>query len=193
MTFVQASNTQAENALQKAQDELAHLFESIAEFWGFTRTQGRIFGLLYLSPMPLDHRTIRERLGISAGSTSMTLATLQDWGVVQRQERHYRAETDLWKLITNVIRRREQEKITDALVRLRRAMDCFQNLDAKEPYVKFAFERLRYLHDFFQLGHALLNALIRQSPVHFILQNLAHRASRRWAPFSSVSHADFHT
>ena len=46
----------------------------IAEFWGFTRTMGRAFGLLYLSPDPLTQAELQKRLGISAGSASMTLA-----------------------------------------------------------------------------------------------------------------------
>ena len=54
----------------RAQDELAEVFASIAEFWGFTRTQGRIFGLLLMSPEPLDQPAIRGRLEISAGSAS---------------------------------------------------------------------------------------------------------------------------
>ena len=48
----------------------------IAEFWGFTRTMGRAFGLLYLSPDPLTQAELQKRLGISAGSASMTLAAL---------------------------------------------------------------------------------------------------------------------
>jgi hypothetical protein len=46
--------------LLHVQDELAAVCASIAEFWGFTRTQGRIFGLLLMSPEPLDqHRDPR--------------------------------------------------------------------------------------------------------------------------------------
>ena len=64
------SDPEADRLLSEAQDELARTFEGIAEFWGFTRTQGRIFGLLFLSPEPMDHGSIRARLQISAGSTS---------------------------------------------------------------------------------------------------------------------------
>ena len=56
----------------------------IAQFWGFTRTMGRAFGLLYLSRDPLPQAEIQARLGISAGSASMTLAALGRWGVVHK-------------------------------------------------------------------------------------------------------------
>ena len=89
----------------------------IAEFWGFTRTMGRAFGLLYLSHEPLTQLEIQKRLGISAGSASMTLAGLIRWGVAhkvwvrgQRRE-HYRAETDFWKMIAGVLNERERREI----------------------------------------------------------------------------------
>src|SRR5690348_18245179 len=85
----------------------------IAEFWGFTRTMGRAFGLLYLSREPLAQSELQERLAISAGSASMTLAALGRWGVVhkvwvrgQRPE-HYQAETDLRKVISGVLNDRD--------------------------------------------------------------------------------------
>src|SRR5688572_29367706 len=101
-------------ALRQAQDEVAEIFGNIAAFWGFTRTQGRIYGLLFLSAEPLGHKDIQSRLGISAGSTSMTLASLAQWGVVRRRDRFYEAETDMWKVITGVLRRRERDQVNDA-------------------------------------------------------------------------------
>ena len=93
----------------------------IAEFWGFTRTMGRAFGLLYLSREPLAQSELQERLGISAGSASMTLAALGRWGVVhkvwvrgQRRE-HYQAETDFWKMISGVLNERERREIGAAV------------------------------------------------------------------------------
>src|SRR2546421_12646875 len=93
----------------------------IAEFWGFTRTMGRTFGLLYLSRDPLPQSEIQSRLGISAGSASMTLSALGRWGVVhkvwvrgQRRE-HYQAETDFRKMISGVLNERERREIGAAV------------------------------------------------------------------------------
>src|SRR5881394_1616455 len=93
----------------------------IAEFWGFTRTMGRTFGLLYLSREPLPQAEIQARLGISAGSASMTLAALGRWGVVHRiwvrgqRREHYQAETDFWKMISGVLNERERREISAAV------------------------------------------------------------------------------
>ena len=82
---------------------------------------GRAFGLLYLSREPLPQAEIQARLGISAGSASMTLAALGRWGVVhkiwvrgQRRE-HYQAETDFWKMISGVLNERERREISAAV------------------------------------------------------------------------------
>src|SRR6266550_196876 len=93
----------------------------IAEFWGFTRTMGRTFGLLYLSHEPLPQAEIQARLGISADSASMTLAALGRWGVVHRvwargqRLHHYEAETDFWKMISGVLNERERREIGAAV------------------------------------------------------------------------------
>ncbi len=60
-------------------------------FWGFTRTQGRIYGLLFITPQALSHGEIQKRLDISAGSTSMTISSLLHWGVLRRSGRLYAA------------------------------------------------------------------------------------------------------
>ena len=65
-----------DDELTTARDLAIDACGRIAEFWGFTRTMGRAFGLLYLSREPLAQSELQERLGISAGSASMTLAAL---------------------------------------------------------------------------------------------------------------------
>ena len=168
--------------LLRAQDEVSDICASIAEFWGFTRTQGRIFGLLLMSPEPLEHSAIRSRLEISAGSASMTLATLVEWGVLLRDGRKYRAETDLWKLITGVLERRERAKVEEALERVSRVLAELSVTAPADPRIEFVRARLVYIHDFFQLGHSFLNALLSRGPVRGILGSLARRAARAAAP-----------
>ena len=111
----------ADDELTTARDLAIDACGRIAEFWGFTRTMGRAFGLLYLSREPLPQSELQARLGISAGSASMTLAALGRWGVVhkvwvrgQRRE-HYQAETDFWKMISGVLNERERREIGAAV------------------------------------------------------------------------------
>ena len=144
----------------------------IAEFWGFTRTMGRAFGLLYLSREPLSQAELQTRLGISAGSASMTLAALGRWGVVhkiwvrgQRRE-HYQAETDFWKMISKVFDERERliaESVRDRLERatavLRAAPDS--------PAIATSIDRINRLLAFVMVGQTALDGFIRSRRVDF--------------------------
>lgn len=168
----------AETRLARAQDELADIFGNIAAFWGFTRTQGRVFGLLFLSPVPLGHAEIRARLDVSAGSVSMTLASLQEWGVVERRGREFVAQTDLWQIITGVMRRRERAQVDDAIDRVGRILELLDEAHGTTPELTFARGRVRQLADFFELGRRFLDAFVARHRLSGILSTIAQRAAR---------------
>jgi DNA-binding transcriptional regulator GbsR (MarR family) len=145
----------------------------IAEFWGFTRTMGRTFGLLYLSHEPLPQGEIQTRLGISAGSASMTLAALGRWGVVHRtwvrgqRREHYQAETDFWKMISGVLNERERREIGAAVEAVARGVAIARAAEAAAPKrlradATFTAERLTRLHEICSLGETLLDMLLGQ-------------------------------
>jgi DNA-binding transcriptional regulator GbsR (MarR family) len=143
----------------------------IAEFWGFTRTMGRAFGLLYLSPDPLTQAELQKRLGISAGSASMTLTALLRWGVAHKvwvkgeRRDHYRAETDFWKMISGVLNERERREITAALDLVsqaeQRAREARRGAAAPlRKQAEFTAQRLAALHEICKMGEVMLDMLL---------------------------------
>lgn len=145
----------------------------IAEFWGFTRTMGRVFGLLYLSPAPLPQSEIQQRLAISAGSASMTLTALGRWGVVHRvwvrgeRREHYQAETDFWKMISGVLNERERREIAAALETVGQAVAEARETErtsasAVKQQAAFMAERLERLQEICRLGQTMLDMLLGQ-------------------------------
>jgi DNA-binding transcriptional regulator GbsR (MarR family) len=145
----------------------------IAAFWGFTRTMGRIFGLLYLSPTPLPRGEIQRRLAISVGSASMTLTALERWGVVHRvrwrglRADHYAAETDFWKMISRVLDERERKEITTAVKIVKEAKTHAATVGQaargeQQADAAFVAERLDRLHDICVLGQTMLDMLLGQ-------------------------------
>lgn len=172
-----------------AQAEVAEIFGNIAAFWGFTRTQGRIYGLLFLSPEPLTHSEIRERLGISAGSASMTLQSLVHWGVLRRRDRTYEAEEDMWKVITGVMRRREKEQVDSAIDRMTRVTRALQDASNPSPALSFALHRVQQLEEFFRLGRRFLEAFVSRSPLRGLLDAIAQRAAK-FRPLISTAEQD---
>jgi DNA-binding transcriptional regulator GbsR (MarR family) len=161
-----------------AQGSVSDVMGDIAEFWGFTRTMGRIFGLLYMSPEPLDQSTVRTRLSISAGSASTTMTALLDWGVLHREGRLYVAETNFFKLITAVLRQREAARVQQGIVAAQQVVARLRAADQSDERVRFALQRAEHMLGFFEMGGSFLEAFVERSPIRAILNGLARTASR---------------
>jgi DNA-binding transcriptional regulator GbsR (MarR family) len=159
--------------LRWAQDQAIETCGRIAQFWGFTRSMGRTFGLLFVAPAPLSQAEIQRRLRISAGNASMTLAALARWGVVKRVEvpgarrEHYEAETDFWKMISGVINERERREIRTAVETMTRAEAAARQAmeampEAERPPVDHTAQRLARLREVCVLGETMLDMLLGQ-------------------------------
>jgi DNA-binding transcriptional regulator GbsR (MarR family) len=166
-----ARSSSPERDLGQARDLGIDTCGRIAEFWGFTRTMGRAFGLLYLAPEPLTQTELQKRLGISAGSASMTLAALLRWGVAHKvwvkgeRRDHYRAETDFWKMISGVLNERERREIAAALELCSQAEQRAREARKTAPaplrrQADFTAQRLAQLHEICKMGEVMLDMLL---------------------------------
>jgi DNA-binding transcriptional regulator GbsR (MarR family) len=155
-------------------DTVGHLME----LWGFKRNMGRVWTVLYLAGEPLTARQLQQRLQLSAGAVSMTLAELARWGVVQKswvqgdRRDFFEAEANLWKMISRVIREREQAEIVraieafeDALVALKREAEERGLLDQTAKRVRVQRERIERLLELAKLGRSMLDALISNARI----------------------------
>jgi DNA-binding transcriptional regulator GbsR (MarR family) len=165
--------------LRWAQDQAIATCGRIAQFWGFTRTMGRTFGLLYVAPAPLTQAEVQRRLRISAGNASMTLTALVRWGVVLKvavrgdRREHYRAETDFWKMISAVLNERERREIRAAVAAMTRAEAAAR--EAKRAFrggkggprdlqaeAEHTARRLAGLREICSVGETMLDMLLGQ-------------------------------
>jgi HTH-type transcriptional regulator, glycine betaine synthesis regulator len=156
-------DTIVRNAELEVADTVGHLMH----FWGFKRRMGRMWALLYLSPDPLGAADIAERLRMSAGSVSMTLADLLEWGAIKRTWRpgerreFYEPETSIWKLLQRVLRERE-------LALVRQTREALEAADAAldraggprgSKDVEFKRARIATLRKLARIGEGLLTSL----------------------------------
>lgn len=153
--------------------EVADAVGALMEFWGFKRVMGRVWTLLYLRGEALSAAELCENLAISSGAASMTLAELEHWTVVRRSRKpgdrreYFEAETDIWKMISRVLRERE-------LLQIERALDIFDRAREQLPrgappaeharLVQMA-DRVSRLADLAAIGRALLLAIVQQGKV----------------------------
>ena len=150
--------------------EVADAVGALMEFWGFKRVMGRIWTTLYLNEDPLSAAEVCGRLEISAGAASMTLGELEHWGVVRRSRKpgdrreYFEAETDIWKMVSRVLRERE-------LAQVQRALDAFDRarsgLAQKIPPGEQSrtlrmIDRIGKLADLARVGRGLLVAIVEQ-------------------------------
>jgi DNA-binding transcriptional regulator GbsR (MarR family) len=144
------------SALRRAEQRAADAVGALLLLWGFKRQMGRVWTVLFLSDRPLTAAETCERLGISTGLLSMTLADLRAWGAVrtvtvpgERRER-YEAEVQVWRMVLRVLGSRERGALDEALRVFEASLEEVQSslLDA-DPVVRaaarFRAERLARL------------------------------------------------
>lgn len=107
--------------LDQARETLIQGLSRIAQFWGFPKGMGAIFGALYLSPTPLSLDELGERAAITKGAVSTNVRALERLGMVHpfvqvgERKDYYTAETDFWKITRAILREREQTEFDQAL------------------------------------------------------------------------------
>ncbi len=92
-------------AASELERETAAFWVEVADALGFTRSVGEIYGLLFVSDIPLNADDIVERLGISRSGVGQALKTLADIGAIRpatgvaSRKDHYELQTDLGVLV----------------------------------------------------------------------------------------------
>jgi DNA-binding transcriptional regulator GbsR (MarR family) len=161
----------APQALHRIELAVAETVGGLMELWGFRRQLGRIWAVLFLSERPLAAPELCERLDISTGLLSMSLAELRAWGVVRGVEiegdrkEHYQAETNVWRLVAHVLREREKKAVESSLAAFERALhDVRARMADADPEVRalarFKAKRLELLVGLCQAALGVLRLLL---------------------------------
>jgi DNA-binding transcriptional regulator GbsR (MarR family) len=143
----------------------------LMELWGFKRNMGRVWTVLYLAGHPLTAKQLRERLQLSSGAVSMTLNELARWGVVRKmwvqgdRRDFFEAEANVWKMVSRVMREREQNEISQAIEAFEEALVALEHQaedsgTADPSRTQVQRERIAGLLDLAKLGRSMLDALI---------------------------------
>ena len=175
------------HALARAEVRAADAVGSLMELWGFRRQLGRIWTVLFLSERPLAAPEMCERLQISTGLLSMSLAELRRWEVVRGvsvrgdRKEHYAAETNVWKMVRRVLFERERGAVEQALRAFEASLaEVREALADVDPRVKVAARhRVQRLAQLVALTRAALG----------ILRVLVDSARVDLAPLKSLSDA----
>lgn len=162
------ADTDVDAAILRVADAVGALMEA----WGFKRNMGRVWALLYLERVPLSAADLGERLALSTGAMSMLLNELLQWGVIRKtwvpgeRRDYYEAETNIWKMVSRVLRERELRWIQEAADQFGEADRSLAGAaEANDPRVQGVAERVAGLSQLATVGAALLEQILQGESV----------------------------
>jgi len=147
-----------EHRVAEAKQHFIQGVSRIANFWGFPKAMGAIFGAVYLSPEAVSLDEIVEQVGVSKGAVSTNIRNLERLGIVHRQIKlgdrkdYYTAETEFWKIVKGILREREKNEFDRAIRSVGESMEMLQGGSGEfgdDEILTFYRERMSGLKEFF--------------------------------------------
>lgn len=161
--------------LQDVHDSMLDGLGQLADYFGFSKVMGQLYGTLLLSGKALSLDDMMERLSISKASVSMNMRTLEHMGMVRQvwvrggsgRRKYYEAEADFWQIISNLIAGREMRDVERAInimdeniERLNTAMPDMNEQDTETA--KVYIERTKAMQSLFQFAQMVINTILTQ-------------------------------
>jgi len=112
------------NTLSEFEARALDLAVRVAEFLGFPRSMGELYGLIFVADQPLHADNLIERLRISRGSASQGLSALKRLGAIRSQyvpgdrREYFVAENNLNHLLQSFLKERVEPGLADLSSRL---------------------------------------------------------------------------
>lgn len=165
----------ADTRLGAVHDSMLDGLGQLADYFGFSKVAGQMYGALLLSAKPLCLDDFVEVLDTSKANASMNMRTLENLGMVREvwvrgssgRRKYYEAETDFWQIITNILKGREMRDVERALLvmqdnvrQLNEAMPDM-NEDDRERAALF-LNRIHQMQALFQFAQLMINTILAQ-------------------------------
>lgn len=137
----------------------------LMSFWGFQRSHGRIWALLFLVERPLHAGEIGTALGLSAGQVSMSVRELEHWGVLHpvrqpgQRRTWFRPENNLFRMVARVFRERELEQVKTLARTLQAALAELRE-QSPDAVARFRIRRLEGLVAATEVGRTVIEWLV---------------------------------
>ncbi len=160
--------------LQAVSDSMLEGLGRLAEYFGFNRVMGQLYGALLLSPEPMPLDDLASTLQKSKANVSTNLRTLEHMGIVREawvrgdRRKFYEAETDFWKIVINLLSGRELRDLEQALQILQHNTEQLRETmpDMDEGSLKLAelyVSRIDDLGNFFRFAQMILTSILQRA------------------------------
>jgi DNA-binding transcriptional regulator GbsR (MarR family) len=161
------------NALTQIKTGFVEGLSQISRFWGFPKGMGAIFGVLYLSPIPLSLDEIVQETGLTKGAISTEIRALARMGLVHRSTKlgdrkdYYEAETDFYAAIRSILQERKNSEFDRAVRSVKETLDKMEENWVEDEEWNFVYQRVQALQEFFDAIDSLAKAVIRLESLGF--------------------------
>ena len=145
-------------------DHLLAYFQDGARVLGLPKSVGEIYGVLYITPVPLTMIDLVDRLSISKGSASQGLKILRNLGAVREidlqndRKTYFQADVELKKLVGGFIREKVRPHLNSGQEKLNQLRTKAQNIDDPELR-EFYDERIHRLERWSSKSNLILPLL----------------------------------
>lgn len=161
--------------LRIVHDSMLDGLGQLADYFGFSKVMGQLYGTLLLSDEPLCLDDMMERLGISKASVSMNMRSLEHLGMVRQvwvrggsgRRKYYEAETDFWQIFATVLSGREMRDVERALSvmeenkeRISSSLETMTEED--QDLAKLYLERIAQMQSLFRFAQLIINSILSQ-------------------------------
>lgn len=162
--------------IRAVHDSMLDGLGQLADYFGFSKVLGQLYGTLMLSANPLSLDDMVERLDISKASVSMNMRSLEHMGMVRQvwvrggggRRKYYEAETDYWKIISSLLNGREMRDVERAIhvmtensKKLQVAMP--EMADENQAVARVYMQRIAQMQTLFQFAQLMISSILAQA------------------------------
>ena len=170
-----SSSRQLANDLQIVHDSMLDGLSQLADYFGFGKVMGQLYGSLLLSAEPLSLDDMMARLGISKASVSTNIRSLEHMGMVRQvwvrggsgRRKYYQAETDFWQIFSNFLSGRELRDLEHALAVMQenhlRISGAIADLPPDQQILaRLYLDRIAQMQALFRFAQLIINSILNQ-------------------------------
>lgn len=171
----QSSDRPLANDLEIVHDSMLDGLSQLADYFGFSKVMGQLYGSLLLSAEPLSLDDMMARLGISKASVSTNIRSLEHMGMVRQvwvrggsgRRKYYQAETDFWQIFSNFLSGRELRDLEHALsVMQENHQRISASIDDLPPdqqiLARLYLDRIAQMQALFRFAQLIINSVLNQ-------------------------------
>jgi HTH-type transcriptional regulator, glycine betaine synthesis regulator len=160
--------------LSAANNSMLDGLGQLADYFGYNRVMGKMYGALLLNPEPMSLDDLMNHLDISKASVSMNMRTLENMGIAREvwvrgdRRKYYEAEPDFWKILTNVLGSRELREVNQALNVLETNMEKVRTAasamsEQDRDLAQFYLQRMSQVQSFFRFAKLVLTSILERN------------------------------